>query len=77
MKSLSKEEEFLPKSHFVMQAKGIIEKEFTKQIEGDYTNVEIIFGIQGIDKASVKWWDPNGIGEPIWDQIFDITDTET
>jgi hypothetical protein len=39
--------------------------------------VEIFFGIKALDKADVKWWDPNGIGKPVWDTKFDITDPVT
>lgn len=60
-----------------MQAKTIIMKDFKKQLDGDYTDVDLIFGIKGLDKANVKWWDPHGVGEPIWDTAFDIADPRT
>jgi hypothetical protein len=76
-KTLSKEEEYLPANHFIIKAKGIIAKHFRAQLDGDYTDVDIIFGIKELDKSEVKWWDPNSIGKPKWESGFDITDPAT
>jgi len=54
----------LPSSHFIIKAKKIIANNFRAQLEGDYTDVDIIFGVKGLNKEKVKWWDPNGIGKP-------------
>ena len=76
-KILSKEEEYLPNGHFIIKAKSIITKQFLVQLEGDFTDVDIIFGVKSLNKEEVQWWDPNGIGKPIWDRNFDITDAKT
>lgn len=76
-KTLSKEEEYLPKGHFIIVGKEIIEKKFTERLEGDYIDVEIVFGVKDNDKSDVYWWDPQGIGKPIWDSKFNITDSAT
>ncbi len=75
-KSLSKEEEYLPANHFIIKGKNILLKEFGQQsiVEGDFVDVEIIFGVKDISKDKLKWWDPSGVGEPIWDKKFDIAD---
>ena len=76
-KSLSKEEEYLPNDHFVIEGKNIILSEFATQLEGDLVDVDIIFGVKGLDSHEIKWWDPSGNGKPIWDHEFDIYDPQT
>jgi hypothetical protein len=76
-KSLSKEEEFLPNTNFIMQGKLIMMNHFNSGMEGDYTDVDIIFGVKSLDLSKVKWWDPNGIGKPVWDKNFDIANPKS
>lgn len=60
-KQLSKEEDYLPKNHFIIQTKKIIENNFAAT-GGDFTDVDLIFGIKDLDKNGIKWWEPNLIG---------------
>ena len=76
-KSLSKEEEYLPTDHFIIEGKNILIDEFSTQLEGDLVDVDIIFGVIGLDSKAIKWWDPSSIGKPIWDQNFNIYDPAT
>ena len=76
-KSLSKKEEYLPSSYFIMKVKNIKIAKYTTQMDGDYTEVEILFGVKDLNREKVNWWDPNGIGMPVWDGAFDITDPDT
>ena len=39
--------------------------------------MDIIFGVKSLNKEDLKWWDSNGIGKPIWDRNFDITDVKS
>lgn len=76
-KSLSKEEEYLPNDHFIIEGKNIILREFATQLEGDLVDVDVIFGVKGLDSHNIKWWDPQAVRLPVWDTEFDIYDPET
>ncbi len=74
---MTKEEEFLPSNHFIMEGKTILINQFSTQMEGDLVDVDIIFGVRGLDSKEIKWWDPANVGKPIWEESFDIYNPAT
>jgi len=46
---LSKEEEYLPSSHFVVKGKNIISEHFRSKLDGDMVDVNIVFGLKKLD----------------------------
>lgn len=64
--SLSKEEEYLPAKHFIMKAKKIVDEHFSGRKKSTAVNVDFVFGVEGIDRSNISWWDPDTIGTPVW-----------
>ena len=72
LKPLSKEEEFLPADHELMQVWSTVETNFPVGAIVEL-NVDVYWGVKGINKDKVVRWNPDYVGEVIWDETFDIS----
>jgi predicted RND superfamily exporter protein len=72
---LSQEEKFLPESHQIEVIGRIVANEYEG---GGIINldIDVIWGVGGIDKSTVNKWDPSYIGEVIMDSDFDLSPKE-
>lgn len=69
---LTKEEEFLPEDHELMQVWKTVETNFPIGAIVEL-NVDIYWGVKDIDRDKVVRWDPSYVGEVIWDESFDLS----
>jgi predicted RND superfamily exporter protein len=76
MGPLTKEEEFLPSDHPIMQSTVIITEKFPG---GGATalNMVIHFGVKNIDKKGTSRWDAHDVGKAVFDINFDIYSKES
>ena len=51
-------------------------KEFPEQAE-NYYNVVIFWGVKDLDRTGETKWDPDFIGKVIWDESFDLSNSES
>ena len=71
---LTENEEMLPADHPILVAQNIITDEFRSLAnQEDAFLVDIVWGVEDLDRSNVDTWDPESLGELIWDEKFDIT----
>lgn len=72
---LTKEEEILDWNHPVMVSNRILNDNYGT---GGAVKllVNIYWGVDSLDNSKAKKWDPEYIGEVIWDQKFDLSPIE-
>lgn len=64
----------LPADHPILVAQNIITDEFRSLAnQEDAFLVDIVWGVEDLDRSNVDTWDPESLGELIWDEKFDIT----
>lgn len=73
---LTQREEYLPAEHPLILNRDIIENEFAAGSSANSIRVSIYFGIKDINKEKVSMWDPEDLGEIIYDDDFDMTSEE-
>ena len=69
---LTENEEFFPESHPLRITRNIIRTEFT-QTNMLSQKVNIYWSVKSINKESASSWNPNFIGEVIFDDDFDLS----
>ena len=70
MKGLTKAEQFFPDDHPLEISLQHLNNKYY-QSEGDpAVKVRFVWGVEGIDQDGVVIWDPEDIGQPIWDDEF-------
>lgn len=81
LSKLTKKEEFIPEDHPDLRAQKIwlnhfVEKTYFMQP----IDVDLIFGVKGVDRSGgshqERTWDPQYLGEVIWDDAFDVAKPE-
>ena len=66
-------EEYFAKDYYITQA---LDKVMTNFNEGQYAQtivVDIMWGVDNINKTKVDFFNASDIGEPIWDGGFDMS----
>lgn len=69
---LTKEEEFLPSDHELMQVWQTVEKNFPVGAIVEL-NIDIFWGVKDVNRDDVVKWEPSYVGEVIWDDSFDLS----
>ena len=73
IRGLSKMEEYTPKDHYVMVGFEKILFGFNEGEQAQTIVVDIMWGLKGINKTKVDYYNASDIGEPIWDKDFDLS----
>ena len=73
---LTQREEYLPLDHPLIINRDIIESEFAAGSNANSIRVSMYFGVKDINKEQVSMWDPDDLGEVIFDDDFDMTSEE-
>ena len=74
---LTEPDELLPDDHPMIKTGKIISDEFmTTSDQSGAFMVSIVWGVKDLDRSSVGLWDPEEIGELVWDEEFDISPAE-
>ena len=67
----------LPKDHPLVKTRKLISDQFsTTSSQKDAFVVSMVWGVKDLDRSNVSLWDPNDIGELVWDDEFDIAPVE-
>jgi predicted RND superfamily exporter protein len=73
---LTQREEYLPLDHPLILTRDTIENDFVAGSGTNSIRVSIYFGIKDINKEKVSMWDPEDLGEIIYDDDFDMSSEE-
>ena len=49
---------------------------FNEGKQGQSIVIDLMWGLTGVDKSVVTYYNASDLGEPIWDNEFDMTPTE-
>ena len=49
---------------------------FNEGKQGQSIVIDLMWGLTGIDKSNVVYYNASDLGEPIWDDEFDMTPSE-
>ncbi len=73
LQPLSKQEEFLPESHYTGRGIKWTDEEFGLTDRDTTVEITITWGVQGINRDGVSQWVPTEKGTPIFDTNFDAS----
>lgn len=77
VKRMTRPEQLLPERYDVSYAREIVMDQFGY---GEGTNnvvVRFVFGIKGVDRTNVEYYDQDNLGQVIWDTNFNLNDRVT
>ena len=77
IQGLSKMEEYFTKDHYITQALDKTMQEFN---DGQYAQtivVDIMWGVENINKTGVDFFNASDIGTAIWDNEFEMSSEES
>ena len=69
-------ENFFTEDHFATQALNKMANDFHEGETGSAIFVDIMWGVDGIDKDGVDFFNASDIGKAIWDEDFDMSPYE-
>ena len=74
---LTEPDELLPDDHPMVKTGKLISDEFvtTTDQSGAFL-VSIVWGVKDLDRSEVGLWDPEVLGELVWDDQFDVSPEE-
>ena len=74
---LTQPDELLPDDHPMIKTGKLISDEFvtTSDQSGAFL-VSIVWGVKDLDRSEVGLWDPDVLGELVWDDAFDVSPEE-
>ena len=74
---LTEPDELLPDDHPMVKTGKLISDEFvtTTDQSGAFL-VSIVWGVKDLDRSEVGLWDPEVLGELVWDDQFDVSPYE-
>jgi hypothetical protein len=77
IKPITEQEEYLPDEHPILAIMKVLENDFTvTENSVDNLMVNIHWGIDDLDRSSVRSWEVTDLGELIFDDYFDVSPPE-
>lgn len=77
MGPLTEPEEFIPKYHPAIKGWTIMSENFTDQVEkSQMVNLDLVWGLDDIDRTGDNAWDPEFVGKVIFDDAFSISSAD-
>ena len=74
---LTEEVTIFPKDHPLMTTQAILQNEFpSSSTQKGAFMVSIVWGVKDLDRSNVGLWDPEDLGELVWDDEFDVAPAE-
>ena len=75
---LTEEEEFIPKYHPNVRVWTIFGENFTRENErSENVEINLVWGTQDINREGENMWDPEFIGQIVFNEEFDLTRVES
>ena len=65
-------ERYFPQDHPITGAFDVLIGGFNEGKQGQSIVVELMFGLEGIDKSKVDYYNASDLGEPVWKQDLDV-----
>lgn len=70
---LSTQEHYLPLDHPLTVGWDLSKNAFHNGKDGAKLSVEVMWGVKDKDDSNAAMWDPDDLGEIIWDDEFDMS----
>lgn len=77
VQGLTKMEQLFPAKHQIQLAFEHTLSSFHDGDQGQSIVVDLMWGVQGINKTGVDFFNASDIGTPIWDDAFDMSDPQS
>lgn len=70
---LTKQEDYLPRDHPVIITQTLVEENFSSTSSlKEAIVIKLNWGVEGLNRENVGLWDPEDLGEIIWDDSFTV-----